>query len=933
MIPGYEDLTWDEATRTLSNYTFDGAGTQQFIPDETINYVNLTVKNLVYNGLKGDGVYNIDGLTIDCGSSFGNNWYAAETSKVKNLKLISGWTSLFFDIEGGEIHSGYIQMQKNHTFSDVTIYGGSLTLGNNGYWGAYNGNTSNVTLKGGTLYQISGLVENLTATGGIWEIRGNLSASGYTKGEWYFKGAFDLTNVKIQNTQDQQDIVMTDITSFRIGSSCIIEADIVGDKDVTIYGYGNWVSSGTARTFSIKSKNIILDQVQNWFGSAIVNRISAFKQTGDLIFNGRLGQGLYSFGDVDDTFTGSIKMNLGGQTFTMTFGDADIEKDGYIIKMYVADGKGYLSVMAKDSSNTELGWSDISWSASKKYAVKYVNDLAASTSGTINLGDKMENAGGNGVNDAFGTISTGGIITAAQTGTTIFGGASDKDIATTWLKVTGGAKNVIYGGGNGKNITDGTNVYINGDKTLTTAMVFGGGKDSTVSVGANNVYAVNMDVAGGRHRYVYGGGENCVINGNIGVWVYDTLVFSIFSGAGSSDVNGNINVSLDLPSYEGSKMSGNFYGGAVPVVGTTGTVGRNSNIVGNINMKLSSSVDAPGAYEGLIFGGSRAWGSVANVDGDINLTVKNIVHTDNLKLIAAGKGNSAWIVGGSQIANNGATAGTGLITGTVNMTIGVSSLSNVVGGGQAQGAGAALTVDAVNLSINGATIANGIYGAGYAAQGGSVTVGSNLITISASADSATTIQGYVYAAGYVVGSGSVNVINDSTVAFTGDGNYLTIGTVNGLGKGNCSVGGMTVASFNNFTGEFSGTLVNFDAVGFGGDTVGVTMANAYESSVWSFNVIGRTATEMFSSDPDSFNLVGDERAINLIIDTKKGFSFDLIDVTGEELDGVTVNLLDANNNSLGSFAFGGSLVVDKGTITLEDVDGILSVNYNKGVLA
>ncbi|MDD4818052.1 MAG: hypothetical protein PHI85_08805 [Victivallaceae bacterium] len=944
-LNGYENLNWNAETKTLTGWVHNGMGTSTFKPlsKSEVKYVDLTVADIPYNTAGWGSVdVDIDGLTFDLNPAvdgvasssptrWTNAWAGAWTvgagSSVRNVKIYGGeFTGIKFNIDNLLLESRYTNYNCSMTTSGNTLNTVTVDKGiyYAGIWGDGGASViTDLTVKAGAVSLRNGSVRNLVGTGGKFQLYSKAEGSVAIYGNFTLKD----TLVEYYGTQVKLDLDSLDSLTLQGGTT--INNDISGGagKFVTIYGVGNKIGAG----FAVSVGTVIFDlaaSADNWFNTGAVLADFANVQS-EIKLNLRDSQGDYRFGT---TAVKKMAMLIGGTAAEISFGET-ITVNGYEIKAFSDNGAGVISVRATASTNTDLGWADIAWSASKNYAVKYVNDLAASTSGTVNLGDAMENAGGNGVNNAFGTISTGGIVTAAQTGTTIFGGASNKDIATTWLKVTGGSKNVIYGGGNGKNITDGTNVYIKGDKTLTTALVFGGGKNATVSVGANNKYAVNMDVAGGRHRYVYGGGENCVINGDIAVWAYDTLVFSIFSGAGSSDVNGNINVNLDLPSYEGSKMSGNFYGGAVPVVGTTGTTGRNSNIVGNINMTLSSSADALGAYEGLIYGGSRAWGSVANVDGDINLKVTNIVHTDNLKLIAAGKGNSAWIVGGSQIVNNGATAGTGLITGTVNMTIGSNSLSNVVGGGQAQGAGATLTVNAVNMTISGATIANGVYGAGYAAQGGSVSVGSSLITISASATAATTIQGYVYAAGYVVGSGSVNVVNDSVVAFTGDGNYLTIGTVNGLGKGNCSVGGMTVAAFNNFTGEFSGTLVNFDAVAFGGNTTGLTMANAYNSSTWVFNVIGRTATDMFTSDPGSFNLRGDERAINLIIDTKAGFSFDLIDVTDETLEGVTVNLFDADKNSLGSFAFGGSLTVDKGTLTLENVDGVLSVDYKKGVLA
>ncbi|MDD4817480.1 MAG: N-acetylmuramoyl-L-alanine amidase [Victivallaceae bacterium] len=633
-----------------------------------------------------------------------------------------------------------------------------------------------------------------------------------------------------------------------------------------------------------------------------------------------------------------FKATFGGVSFDITLGES-VEVDGYVVTLeekydeLLAKKVANLSVRSLYSTNTELGWDAIAWDSIKKYAVRYVNDLDVSSGATLRLGDKLENSGGNAVNDAFGTVSTGGIVTAGQTGAVIFAGASNKSIAATWLKVTGGAKNIIYGGGDGQNVTAGVNLYVDGDSALTTALLLGGGRNSVVSAASGGKYAVNMEVAGGRHRYVYGGGDNCTVNGDISVILHNALVFNVFSGAGSGGVNGDVRLLIDLPAYNGAKMSGNFYGGTVPAVGAAGSSGRDTAISGSVTAVFKSTVAAPGAYEGLIFGGSRACGGNTVIGGDVNLSLENIRHSDNLKLIAAGKGNSAWIVGGGQAVNNGAAGGNCVVKGKIDLNLGSGAFSNVVGGGQAQG-GSMFAVGEVMLKLSGATVANGVYGAGYAAADGAVTVnGDCRVTIHADFDAVTAIQGYVYAAGCVVGSGAVNVLGDAIVEFTGNGDYLTVGTVNALGKGNCSVAQRTVAEFNDFTGDFSGTLVNFDTLSFGGGSVNISAANRCEAAEWKFNLVGRGETGLISGAPSSFNLTGEKRTVTLVIDTAAGFEFDLMDVSDEDFEGVAVNLLDASGVRLGAFSWGETVQIDNGTLTLDADSGILRVGYVKGTLA
>ena len=601
-----------------------------------------------------------------------------------------------------------------------------------------------------------------------------------------------------------------------------------------------------------------------------------------------------------------FKATFGGQTFDITFGEV-VEVNGYtvtLVEQYdstLGANVAKLSVRAIASSNTALNWSS-EWADSSAYAVRYVNNLAASSSGTVRLGDKLESVGGNGVINIDNTISAGGIVTASQNDTTIYGGASNGNVAATWVKVSGGARNVIYGGADGCDVTDGTNVLITAG---TTKMVFGAGRDDLLTVGAHNIYAVNMAITGGKHRIVCGGGNGSLIEGDINMSVKNCFVAGLLSGAGVSDVTGDIHLAIDLPDYVAGRMTGNFYGGSIDLVDAAAAK-RNNTINGNIYMNFSG-----GDYMGAIFGGSRSGGSTAKITGDIFMTVDGILHDDNAKLLS--QGNSAWIVGGGT-ADGGGTVDAGSVSIAVNSSL----IARIVGGAQAQGAGSVATVKSASISIANTIVYGDLFGGGYAYDGGlSVISGDASILIDTTNNRQTSIQGIVYAGGanpsHSTKGGNAIVKGNATITFTGSGDMLSIGTVVGDGKVAGSVQGDGILQFSDFTGGFTGRAVNFDVVRFNGAT-SMTIGD-FQASALEFDL--RKAA---FADAEEFNFAGDAR-LKLVIDAAsfteaEFFSCDNLDV----FDGIEVELWN-NSSKIGTFAIGESL----GKYSIEERNGCLAL--------
>ncbi|MDD4817143.1 MAG: hypothetical protein PHI85_04140 [Victivallaceae bacterium] len=402
-------------------------------------------------------------------------------------------------------------------------------------------------------------------------------------------------------------------------------------------------------------------------------------------------------------------------------------------------------------------------------------------------------------------------------------------------------------------------------------------------------------VAPGKYETLYGS----VNGGNAELLVDSSRVKSIIAGA-EVDVAGNVNASVGLLA---AASPCNVYGG-----------GNNVNVGGNIDLALTG-----GGYSGVVYGGSRAYAKTVAVH-DIAVSVGGIVHSDNQKLIAAGKGNSAWIVGGG-IADNGQT----LTVGAVNITLDGANIVRVVGGAQAQNAGSTATAASVNITVRNSTLAGDLFGGGYAYNGGtSVVYGGTAVTIDTTAANVT-VMGNIYSGGanpsYYSKGGSTLVQGGSTVTFTGLGEKLTVGTVSGDGMIAGMVSGVRTLEFRDFYGEFSANVKNFDLLKFAG-TSEITAGPGYGANTFKFDLTGRDASYQgvaFIQDAAAFTFADGDKLLQVELGATSG-SYDLMAVEDEYmLDGLKVELFK-NDALLCSFNYG------------ETKDGY-SLAYSNGILA
>ena len=905
-----------------------------FKTDGSLQFNNLRIDDIDYNGfsLSNGVVDEINGLYFDCDPTNSkydgaSNWtvgWAGDCNgdkgdTVRDLTLVGGKLSIQANLYNVTIDNAYSETTSAYIIChngkfDVVAENVTITGGGGIFYVGASGNAdydciaSNLYCDSvdGTFVFRDGSIENLTMTAGSFQSAYYENANHIYKGDIYFE------NVTISGVSVDHDIIIDGTDSFVLGGNNTINIDIAEEGSghtITFKGAGNVLgtnslASGSAVTVS--ATNIVFDQVDSWFlADGVVNNLNQLEYT-NLTFEGRLGQGDYVLGSGTADFT----FIFGGQKVDLTLGGS-VTVDGYTISYSTVDGMQTVTVRADASTNTAMVWDGTLSDAAM--AIRYVNDLAAGDGQTINLGAAMENAGGNAVNYIDGLVVTGAIVTDAQTNSYIFGGSSDRSLDGSWIKVEGGSGNYIYGGGNGQAMGD-ANVLITGGDTK---RVFGGSLNSTVD-------NVNLEVTGGTHEWIVGGndfsaepGGAGAISGDVNVVISGTSsVSGLIAGGGFSNVAGDVNVTLNI-SGDAAASTANIFGG-VQANGAAASVG------GNINLKMT------GNYQGIVWGGNHAYGAGATASVvDINVDATDVTLTNNDALLE--EGQTSWIIGGGRAIDGGHLE----VTGTTTVNVTSSTLSFVVGGAQVENANSTAIMSDIVLNITGSTVNGDIYGAGYVRDGGSITVGDINITIDSA--SRTDISGNIYVGGNNVGgTGTITVDGDMDITFTGDGDNLGFyGLVSGgaTREEGFTLTGTSSITFDDFTGTFNGTVVSFDTVNFSGDTVmTIGSGSSVETSGWNFDLVDRSETGAFVTDSSSFDLVGEDRTVSLVLDfdsLNEDTSWDLIDVSDENLDGVLATLFDAEGNKICDFDLTtGSWSNEDGTFAFKQENGMLSFTFD-----
>ncbi len=255
-----------------------------------------------------------------------------------------------------------------------------------------------------------------------------------------------------------------------------------------------------------------------------------------------------------------------------------------------------------------------------------------------------------------------------------------------------------------------------------------------------------------------------------------------------------------------------------------------------------------------------------------------------------------------------------MTAGEVAISIDGANIVRVVGGAQAQNAGAAATVDSTSITIKNSVISGDVFCGGYAYNGGnSVVTGDTRMTIDTST-TAVTVMGNIYGGGvnplHTQKGGSTVVKGGSNIVFTGLGENLTVGTVSGDGTIAGTVVGVRTLEFDNFSGEFSANLKNFDAVVFSGSS-NVTYGGGFEFS---------TMKVEYGSFAEGFSFADGDKLLKVeVADSTSGFDLMAVD-DDATLDGLQIEVYK-NDALLCSFEYGQS----KDGYSVEANNGILSL--------
>ncbi len=475
------------------------------------------------------------------------------------------------------------------------------------------------------------------------------------------------------------------------------------------------------------------------------------------------------------------------------------------------------------------------------------------------------------------------LIDAAEDGKTFVGdfnkyATASGDVAFALIGDDGFYKN-IYGGSAEKDVAG--NIYITGFESKVNQIWGGGAAGSTV----NGAIYITLDGKSSVKQVVYGGG--------------------------ASTVNGNVNIELAEVS-----ATANIYGGSY-----------NATVKGEVNLTLK----AGGVYSGLIFGGSRVDQTTVG-QSNVNIAVDgNVLHQDNVKLLASG--NSAWIVGGGQAVNGGVING-----GNVAITIkNEAMLNRVVGGGQATGAGSATLMGDVAITVENATVTGNIYAGGYVADGGVSSVQNCNITINAIGN--TVIQGNIYASGctpyYQTNTGKASVLGDSTITFTGNSDYLTFnGKVFGDSFDGGAVSGAKTMIFNDYSGEFNGEILAFDALQITGNTnVVLNMAANVNDLAFVFDgAVKTTENALVKADELSFDTIKLNFAESLLYGD---FEFELFSSANLDFNSLFTSMVMDDGTKIADLNFSEttSLRINAGTFNFEQQEDSVIVKYQATIYA
>lgn len=278
----------------------------------------------------------------------------------------------------------------------------------------------------------------------------------------------------------------------------------------------------------------------------------------------------------------------------------------------------------------------------------------------------------------------------------IWGGAYDKDVASTSITVKAGTYDYIYGGSAKYKVTGKTTVDIQGG---TVNWIFGGGMSAGSTVGQTDV-----TISGGNIQSICAGGMNGDVEKDTRLTVMDNAFIQYTLGGGFSGIVGG----TCHTTVEGGEIIGYLYGGGYELSATCANteVIVNAGTIGHVENGFRFNLMG-GGYEAPVTGKAKVTLNGGQFDcfvtaggGQNDITTATCGSTE---LNITGGNFTKWTYGGGW-------ASPVLGTATVKVN-GTAQLTTLCGGGARPTASCGNTDVQINSNVNGWLFGGGEVGA------------------------------------------------------------------------------------------------------------------------------------------------------------------------------------------------------------------------------
>ncbi|MEA4862732.1 MAG: hypothetical protein VB042_05445 [Victivallaceae bacterium] len=846
----------------------------------------------------------------------------------------------------GSDYKTYFQVIGASTGAVKLTGAGGIYVGS-GKWGE--GSMSSLTVNTGdktvgTVSLRNGSLNNLNMNGGSFYYNGSYMYEDVT-GDVVMYGAAKFINAAIYSGEDNTIVVDgNSLDSFWLGNytSVYASVDASSVNDITLgaeidFAQGVTVTVGHVEKLdfsgvkSFVSNSVLATSADNIVvtegGSISIDTITVHTT-----------EGVYNLGNIDNLNIAdgiTVKVGASQSAVITAFNESFLTNELYSTTMTCkitvdANNNAQLSVFRTSSADKVAATWPATWVNAPIVNIPVTaEDIATyAVDGVLGLQEAGPAAQGRFLykDPANNTNNNLALIGAAASNTYIVGGMMKPNQwggrANTWLQVEGAQRVTVIGGGTaaGGTISTASNIYVTG--STTSATIYGAGGAgftvANVNIAIDGGAAINRLYGGGyadgdwsQAKVITGQTYGGDVTGNIVITADNASFARIVSGGGYGNVGGNITISIN----NATRSSANIYGGTV-------ASSQGNTVGGDIMISLTN-----GQFSGLFAGGSFVTGSDIEsvVNGNVTMIIDNTKQYNNYKSDFT---DSAWVIGGGYALNGG----TSKLMGKVDITIVDSTVGFVVGGGAASETGSVSFVGGdIAIMIKNSIVTGNVFGGGYA-NGYSNSICGNTAIVIDSSDFATTIYGNIYAGGRGT---YAEVEGAASITFTGSAYKLNFsGVVSGDGN-YAAVGGDTTLAFDDFTGEFMGTIKNFDDIMFSGDTAVELGFRSITISNLDFDLAGRNvdlATAALVSGGE-FEFAEDASLNILSADVFTGnANFILMDDITDEgvFEDATVTLKSAESEVLGSFKLGESLTLEGyGTFTADLTDGMITLDFEK----